>query len=415
MIQCCKVPMHVAIACGGTGGHFFPGLAVAGKLLERGCDVTLLVSPKEVDQQAVKDCRFKIVTLPALGLKRGGELAFLSGFFRSFRASSKLFGAARPDAVLAMGGFTGAPPVIAAKLRGAKTFLHESNTIPGRANRWLSWLVDHSFVGFAAASARLFHSRTSVTGTPVRPEFGRQEAARCRAELGLELGRPVVLVMGGSQGAKAINDLVVQSLPLFARSAREWQWFHLAGPEAAPGLRQAYAESKLSAVVHPFFDRMDLALGAASAAITRAGASTLAELAATKVPSLLVPFPAATGNHQFHNARAYTTTGAARLLEQKEATPQLVTENMLDLVRNSSVRSTMQAALTRWEMPGAAERIAVKMLDWVQATPSARPLLLEPVAARASNQAFSSRTVAPGNFLASMPAAQRSGEEAASI
>jgi UDP-N-acetylglucosamine--N-acetylmuramyl-(pentapeptide) pyrophosphoryl-undecaprenol N-acetylglucosamine transferase len=130
---------HVAIACGGTGGHLFPGLAVAEQLAQRGCKISLLISPKEVDQQAVKNVRgMEIVTLPAVALQNRNYLSFVRGCFRSYRAARRYFKSHPPQAVLAMGGFTSAPPVLAAKFLGAKTFLHESNTIPGRGVRWFS-------------------------------------------------------------------------------------------------------------------------------------------------------------------------------------------------------------------------------------------------------------------------------------
>src|SRR5262245_25675337 len=152
----CESLRPIAIACGGTGGHLFPGLAVAQELVERGCKVTLIVSPKEVDQQAVQGVvGMDVMTLPAVGLKRGGEIAFLRGCCRSYRAARKLFQARRPQAVLAMGGFTSAPPVLAGRRSGAPAFLHESNTIPGRANRLLSRMVTQAFVGFPSAAARL--------------------------------------------------------------------------------------------------------------------------------------------------------------------------------------------------------------------------------------------------------------------
>ena len=127
---------------------------------------------------------WKSFTLPAVGLKRGGEIAFVRGFIRSYRAAAKLFKSCPPQAALAMGGFTSAPPILAAKRAGARTFLHESNTIPGRANRWLSRVVHQAFVGFPAAAARLHNRNVTVTGTPVRACFQAREAAACRASAG---------------------------------------------------------------------------------------------------------------------------------------------------------------------------------------------------------------------------------------
>jgi len=356
-------PLRVAIACGGTGGHLFPGLAVADQLRRRGSATTLLISPKEVDQAAVRDVSgMEIVTLPAVGLKRGGEIAFLRGFIRSYRAAAKLFKSHPPQAALAMGGFTSAPPILAARRAGAKTFLHESNTIPGRANRWLSRVVPRAFVGFPTAAGRL-HSRTvTVTGTPVRPGFQARAAAECCARTGFDPARPVLLVMGGSQGARGINELVLRSLPLLASRAPEWQWLHLTGPGDAEKVRQAYVACKLKAVVHPFYAEMELALGAATVAISRAGASSLAELAAMRLPAVLVPYPAATDNHQFYNARAFEATGAACLLEQQTATPETLIQLLLDVIEKPAVHEKMQTALAQWHAPHAAEQIAEAML-----------------------------------------------------
>lgn len=358
--------IRIAIACGGTGGHLFPGLAVAESLLRRGCAVTLLISPKDVDQQAVKAAAgMEIATLPAVGLTRGSGLAFLRGFSRSYMAARRLFKPRAPHAVLAMGGFTSAPPILAGKRGGAQTFLHESNSIPGRANRWLSWLVDRAFVGFPSSASRLHTRKVTATGTPVRPQFHPRPAADCRAALGLDPERPVVLVMGGSQGASALNELAVRSALLLAKQAPELQWFHLTGTADAEKVRQGYIAAGVKAVVHPFFAEMELALGAATAALSRAGASSLAELAAMRVPAVLVPYPAATDNHQFHNAKALEVSGAAVLLEQQAATPEAMTRLLLELVRNSPARARMQEALAQWHAPRAAEQIAEAILEAV--------------------------------------------------
>ncbi len=313
----------VAIACGGTGGHLFPGLAVGQQLMQRGCAVTLLVSPKEVDQLAVQTASgMDVVTLPAVGLTRGRWIRFLSGYCQSYWSARKLFQARPPRAVLAMGGFTSVPPVAAGRKFGAATFLHESNTIPGKANRWLSRKVDQAFVGFPAAAFGLRTRRVLTTGTPVRPQFQPKDAAICRAVLGLEPLRPVLLVMGGSQGASAINELVLQTLPRLVDRAPELQLLHLAGSKDVDKVRNQCAAHKLKAVVLPFLAEMEFALGAATVAVNRAGASSLAELAAMRVPPVLIPLPTAADNHQFHNARAFEETGAARLLEQGLATPE---------------------------------------------------------------------------------------------
>lgn len=354
----------IVIACGGTGGHLFPGLAVAGQLVEHKCAVALLVSPKDVDQQAVKSAEgLEIVTLPAVALQRGSRLAFLRGFWQSWRASRKLFQSRPPRAALAMGGFTSAPPILAARSAGARTFLHESNSVPGRANRWLARFVDQAFVGFSSAATRLHAREATVTGTPVRPQFQPGNSAACRAALGLDPEKPVILVTGGSQGATGINAMMLTALPLLVERVPHWQWLHLTGPNDSEKVKQGYAALGVRAVVRPFLEEMNLALGAASAVVSRAGASSLAEIAAVRVPSLLVPFPHAADNHQFHNARAFAESGAARLLEQQEATPEKVVGLLLELAENLAAREKIQAALVQWHSPKAAEQIAEIILQ----------------------------------------------------
>jgi UDP-N-acetylglucosamine--N-acetylmuramyl-(pentapeptide) pyrophosphoryl-undecaprenol N-acetylglucosamine transferase len=353
----------IAIACGGTGGHLFPGLAVADQLVKRGCTVTLLVSSKEVDQHAVKMAQgMKVVTLPAVGLQGRNYFSFGFSFVKSLLAARSAFVAGEPVGSLAMGGFTSAPPIFAAKKLGAKTFLHESNTIPGRANRWLSRFVDECFVGFPQAGPRLRSRGVTVTGTPVRPQFQLRDAATCRTALGLNPALPTILVMGGSQGASGINDLLVKTLPSLTASGQQWQFFHLAGQGDAEKVRRAYSAAGLRAIAHAFFAEMELALGAATVAISRSGASSLAELAAVRVPSVLIPFPAATDNHQYFNAKAFEETGAARLLEQKVATPEALCRLVLEMAGNSAARERTQAALAKWHAPEAAEQIAETML-----------------------------------------------------
>jgi UDP-N-acetylglucosamine--N-acetylmuramyl-(pentapeptide) pyrophosphoryl-undecaprenol N-acetylglucosamine transferase len=357
-----KIPF-VAIACGGTGGHLFPGIAVAEELKRRGCQIALLISPKEIDRQAVKAAGdLEVFTLPAVGLQNRNYLSFGWSFWKSSRAVRQIFKKRAPQAVLAMGGFTSAPPLLAAKKFGAKTFLHESNTVPGRANRFLARFVDEGFVGFPETAPRLKAGKVTVTGTPVRPRFlaARDSAeswlSRNRLALGLEPDLPVILVVGGSQGASGLNSLVLSALPLLA--AKNWQWLHLTGARDFEKVKGACAAQNLKVVVKPFLAAMDLALGAATAAVSRAGASSLAEIAAARLPALLVPFPAAADNHQFFNALAFEKTGSARLLEQKNAAPEMVAAILSELVEDQAQRSRMQTALAQWHAPQAAERIA---------------------------------------------------------
>lgn len=357
---------RIAIACGGTGGHLFPGLAVAGELRQRGCAVTLLISPKEVDQQGVKTAEgVKVVTLPAVGLTKKSKWAFARGFAQSYRASKKLFRAEPPEAVLAMGGFTSAPPVLAGRDVGAPTFLHESNTIPGRANRWLSWVITQAFVGFPECAERMHRKQATVTGTPVRPQFQPMDAAACRETLGLDPKRPTLLVTGGSQGASGLNHLMVVTLPLLAKLLPELQVLHLTGPSDVEKVMQACESNHIKAIVRPFLNDMHLALGAASVVVSRSGASSLAEIAAMRLPSVLVPFPAATGNHQYFNALSFQKTGAAYLMQQKNGSPDWLAPKIVELIKDATVREDMQIALAKRHAPGAAGQIAESIMQTI--------------------------------------------------
>lgn len=363
----------VAIACGGTGGHLFPGVAVAEQLQSFGSDVLLLISPKDVDQQAAKSgFGMKVATLPAVAMTRGGLAAFLAGFCKAYRAARRLFADRPPQAVLAMGGFTSAAPVLAGRACGAATFLHESNTIPGRANRWLAHFVTQAFVGFPSAAGRLHHTNVLHTGTPVRPQFTRADPGACRLALGLHASRPTLLATGGSQGASAINDLLLQALPVLRSADADLQFIHLTGSPDLERVKSGYAHGEAKAAVRPFLTEMELALGAATVAVSRAGASSLAELAAMRLPSVLIPYPTATDQHQLFNARAFAESGAAVLLPQHEATGQRLAALILELVRNSSAQASMVGALETWDAPRAAEIIADRVLALAELTSHGR-------------------------------------------
>lgn len=356
-------PLHVALACGGTGGHLFPGLAVAQELVQLGCDITLCISPKEVDQQAVRGLiGMEVLTLPVVALQGGNLLRFLRATWIARGQARKAFAVKRPHAVLGMGGFTSTPPVLAGKSVGAVTFLHESNLLPGRANRLLAHLVDECFVGFPESVGRLWNPRVTHTGTPVRPNIEPQETSACRMGLGLNPDKPVLLIMGGSQGASGLNELVLSALPALSSGMPDLQFLHLSGERDLNMVRAAHAPLGRRSVVRAFFSEIEFALGAATLVVSRSGASTLAEIAAMRLPSILVPFPHAADNHQHLNAAAFANSGAALLLEQSTPPPVFARE-VLRLATNPLRREAMGAALKRWHCPDAPARIARRVLE----------------------------------------------------
>ncbi|HEY3862448.1 MAG TPA: undecaprenyldiphospho-muramoylpentapeptide beta-N-acetylglucosaminyltransferase [Verrucomicrobiae bacterium] len=369
-----KSAPSAVIACGGTGGHLFPGQAVGEEMRRRGCEVTLMVSSKEVDQQAIASISdMKIVTLPAVGMTRGGWMRFWAGFWKSYRLARRLFAEHRPDVVLAMGGFVSAPPALAGCRVGAKTFLHESNSIPGRANRWLARWVDGAFVYFPSATQRLRAKRVEAAGMPVRPQFLRPlAAAEAKISLGLNPNTPLLLIMGGSQGASRVNDLVMAAAPLLRQSAPDLRFMHLTGARDLEKVRAGYTALGIPALTRAFFDDMGTALAAAEIAVSRAGASSLAELAARQLPAVLIPYPTAADNHQHFNALAFAQNGAARLVAQDTATPESLAREILNLLGDEPKRSAMRRALTAWQSPAASACIAERILQWDTAAEQAR-------------------------------------------
>jgi len=196
----------------------------------------------------------------------------------------------------------------------------------------------------------------------VRARFQPRPPASCRQSLGLDAAEPVLLVMGGSQGATGINQLLLQVLPALCERLPRLQFVHLTGPHEVGDITAAYAARGVRAVVRPFLAEMELALGAATAAVSRAGASSLAELAAVRLPALLIPYPWAADNHQFFNALEFVQAGAARMLGQRSATASALLQTLVELVQDTAARESMQGALGRWHKPEAADVIAERLL-----------------------------------------------------
>ena len=353
---------RIAIACGGTGGHLFPGLAVGDALVARGCEVTLLVSSREVDQTAVKSAYgMEVESLPVVGLSRNLP-RFAASFWSSLGQCRKLFRENRPDAVLAMGGFTSAPPVIAGKLIGARIFLHEANAIPGRAVKLLAPLADEVFVQFPAAMPRVLSTDIRATGLPVRSAMEPIEKADARTVLGLAENQPVLLVMGGSQGAQSINQALIESLPRLAKAVPGLQFIHLTGGSVEP-VRQAYDALGLRAVVRPFLTEMEYALGAADLAVSRSGASSLAEFSAMELPAILIPYPTAVDDHQRINAQSFVDIGAARCFHQKQLTPHLLVSQLSELFASPAKLGAMAASMKKWKAAQATEVVVQRIYE----------------------------------------------------
>lgn len=349
---------HVAIACGGTGGHYFPGIAVARELIAANATVTLFISEKEIDQRAAENnADLPHIALPAVGFLWRHPFKFIAGYRASAKTVRQQFEKTPPSAVLAMGGFTAAAPVRVGRAMDAATFLHESNAIPGRANRLLARWVDEIFVGVGEARERFSQHAIRETGTPVRTEFREKNAVISRTTLGFDAGKPLILVIGGSQGARGLNQLIASALPEISAT----QWMHLAGPHNIDAMKIAHQNNKLKTEVHEFFDDMPTALAAADLVISRAGASSLAELAATNTPAVLVPLPGSADDHQKANTRAVVASGAAILFEQQDS-PGKFSELISGLLGDAEKLGMMAEAMGTHDRPDAAREIARRIL-----------------------------------------------------
>ena len=358
---------HVSIACGGTGGHLFPGLAVAETLRHRGHRVMLILSEKKIDAVAVegRERDFRIETVPSIGLPSPllspRLLTFTSGMFASVRRCRALFRDFQPHAVVGMGGFTSTPPIIAGRMMGKPTFVHESNAIPGKANKLNARLAKVVLLGFAECAQHLSGGTPSVvTGTPIRESLRAPvDRPAALASFGFDPAADVstLLVMGGSQGARGVNQAVARALPQWQASGRALRFIHQTGPNDGDFVRQAYAKAGLTAFVCDFHPEMQNAYVAADLAIARAGAATLAELSHFGVPSILVPFPAAAEDHQTLNAQILVRAGAA-LMVKENAIDQYLPDLVVELLKNREKRLALGLAARKMAPSDPAALVA---------------------------------------------------------
>ncbi len=343
--------MNAVIACGGTGGHLFPGIAVAEVLRDRGHEVMLLVSEKEIDALALSGrTNFRFEKLPTVGLPSPFSpaiLGFIRRFYESFSLCRSIYRKFKPQVVLGMGGFTSTAPVLAGRMRGVSTFIHESNAIPGKANRLTARMVRAVMLGFKECAPFFPKARTEVTGTPIRTELKPLDREVARQRLGLRADLPTLLVMGGSQGASGINQAVIKSLPFL--HGVPLQVIHLSGARDERLVADNYGREKIPAYISAFHHRMEEVYSAADLLVARAGAASLAEFAAFSLPSILIPFPYAADDHQTRNAEIYARAQAAILVKESEISGELLARKIRELIesperiRNMSVNSLQLA------------------------------------------------------------------------
>lgn len=353
----------VAIAGGGTGGHLYPACAVVEELCaERpGVRLVFLLTGRPIDRRVAATLPGDRVEQPVRPLS--GRVAdwprFALDLHRSVRAATALLRSRAVRAVLGTGGYASAPAVLAARRLGIPAAILNPDATPGRANRLLARRVERVFVQWPQTCAHLPPGRAVVSGCPVRrcvrelPD--RAAAAR---QLGLDPQRPVLLVTGASQGAADLNRAVVRAWPEFAARHPDWQLLFLAGQSDEPHVRAALHAPGVRVI--GYLDAIELALAAADAVVSRAGASTLAELTATGRPAVLVPYPHDRRRHQYANAQVLAEAGAAELVPQAPDVETTAARLLaaLENVADADVRRARELAARRLARPDAARQVA---------------------------------------------------------
>jgi len=347
--------IHIALAGGGSGGHLFPGIALAKALGDR--PVLYGSSRKGEAEWVGEDAERVVLDSPLLPSSRRDVPRFCMRLARAVSASVRELRTRRPDLVVGLGGYASVAPGMAALLTRRPLLLLEQNAVPGKANRFLARLggrLAASYPESLSALDRRSRRRARVVGNPVRP--GILSGVREPLRFGLSPDRPVLLVVGGSQGATGLNERVLAAADDI--SARGVQVLHLTGSGADDQARRTYGRRGVRAWVSPFSPDMGALYATADLVLSRAGGTTLAEITATGRPSVLVPYPHHADRHQERNAGVMVSTGAARIVTEAELTRDRFGREVLDLVTDREALEAMSTAAAGLGVPDAADRIA---------------------------------------------------------
>ena len=353
--------LRVLFAGGGTGGHLFPGIAVARALVNRypDADIVFAGTGRGVEARTVVKEGFVFKRIRSTGLvgkSIAGRLYALVLAPITLLDTGRILLQARPDLVVGLGGYSAGPVVLLASLMGKTTMLLEQNAVPGMTNRLLASFVKAAAVSFED-TAIFFGDKAFVSGNPVRKGFFNKSDFQVSTSR-----RPHVLVVGGSQGAHAINEAMVAAAPVLTQMSDRVEITHQTGAVDLDAVRAAYRCAGIDAKVECFFDLMEEEMHAADLVVCRAGATTLAEVAAAGKPSLIVPFPYAAHDHQRGNAQVMVEAGSAVLIDEIDLGACFETR-LLDLIGNRERLKVMSQAAFRLARPDAAEKIVDRVTE----------------------------------------------------
>lgn len=354
---------------GGTGGHLFPGIAVAEEILRRdpSAGIRFVGSHRRLERTIIQDCDFGHVALPAVSTAQWKRhpLRFLAGNWRALRAAARWLDRERPAAVIGLGGYASVPMVLAASRHGVPVVLLEQNCVPGRATRWLAGKADAVCLSYEPARDLLpAKTRSLLTGNPVRAKIA--ELSRS-ASTPSSSGTLRLLILGGSQGAVALNTAIWDAIEQLTPGEQErLSIVHQTGFEDADRVRARASSIGLEAVIAPFFSDVPHLYRTTDLVIARAGATTLAELACAGLPSLLVPYPNSVGDHQRVNALHFEQSGASVMVEQSETACTRLAELLRELLDSPGELDDWSAAARSLAVPDAASRVADVILDLIE-------------------------------------------------
>ncbi|MFQ5411825.1 MAG: glycosyltransferase [Phycisphaerae bacterium] len=360
----------LVIAGGGTGGHLYPGLAVAEALrgLQPNFKVIVFGTDRPIDRKLTDSCGYELVAqkvrpFPSTLLD---SFRFLRVWIHAVRQAKVFFRERRPAVVLGLGGYAAGPPIVAAEKLGIPTALFNPDAVPGVANRKLAGKVDRIFVQWHETTEYFDHSpKVRETGCPIRSEFARADRETAVRRFKLDPGKKTLLITGASQGAHTINMAVVELID-FWKEQDDWQFIHLTGPGDLQVCRSRYAEADLPVLTWAFTEHMPLCMAVADLVLSRAGASTLAEITAMGRASILMPYPFDRKRHQHANARILVDANAAALVEDvndaKKNAGDLRNE-LMSLMKGEHRRIAMAETAGAMGRHDAAHAIAEALLE----------------------------------------------------
>ncbi len=354
--------MKIAVSGGGTGGHIYPALALIREIQKKDEKVEFLYigTEKGLESKLVPRENIPFKSIHITGFKR--KISFenvktVLRFLKGVRDSKKMLKEFNPDVVIGTGGYVCGPVVYAAAKMSIPTIIHEQNSIPGLTNKFLSRYVDKIAICFEEARQFFPEQKVELTGNPRASEVLGQDGIKGRLSAGLKLKVPTVLIFGGSRGARPINEAVVKSLTEL--SSKPYQVLYVTGDVHFEEVQKEVelVGNPVNVIIKPFIHNMPEVLAGVDLTVARAGATTLAELTSLGIPSVLIPSPYVTDNHQEKNARALSENGAARLLLEKDLTGPKLVESIDQILGQEQKLADMKKAAKKLGIPDAAQRL----------------------------------------------------------